>query len=112
MAMTMFWKEIMGLWQLRARLATSSQEDGRWFLTYSDDEDEDDPCNGSDDDTSNCDDDSDDDGDDDGYDDDTFARVPRAWKAPEELSAVVAVYWSLVAFLDKAGDHMLVWLRW
>ena len=95
MAMTMFWKEIMGLWQLRARLATSSQEDGRWFLTYSDDEDEDDPCNGSDDDTSNGDDDN-----------DTFARVPRAWKAPEELSAVVAVYWSLVAFLDKAGDHI------
>ena len=98
MAMTMFWKEIMGLWQLRARLATSSQEDGRWFLTY---EDEDDPCNGSDDDTSICDDDDDDDD-----DDDTFARVPRAWKAPEELSAVVAVYWSLVAFLDKAGDHI------
>ena len=48
--MTMFWKEIMGLWQLRACLATSSQEDGRWFLTYSDDDD--DPCNGSDDDTS------------------------------------------------------------
>ena len=95
MAMTMFLKEIMGLWQLRARLATSSQEDGRWFLTYSDDDDdEDDPYNGSDDDTSN------------GDDDDTFARVPRAWKAPEELSAVVAVYWSLVAFLDKAGNHM------
>ena len=73
--MSMFWKEIMGLWQLRARLATSSQEDGRWFLTYSDDdEDEDDPCKGSDDETSNC--------DDDGDDDDTFARVPRAWKAP------------------------------
>ena len=90
----MFWKEIMGLWQLRARLATSSQEDSRWFLTYSDDN-EDDPGNGSDDDTSNGDDDN-----------DTFARVPRAWKAPEELSAVVAVYWSLVAFLDKAGDHI------
>ena len=102
--MAMFWKEIMRLWQLRARLATSSQEDGRWFLTYSDDDEEDDPCNGSDDDTSN--------GDDDGDDDDTFARVPRAWKAPEELSAVVAVYWSLVAFLDKAGDNMLVLLRW
>ena len=73
-----------------------SQEAGRWFLTYSDDEDEeDDLCNDSDDDTSNGDDDN-----------DTFARVPRAWKAPEELSAVVAVYWSLVAFLDKAGDHM------
>ena len=46
--MSMFWKEIMGLWQLRARLATSSQEDGRWFLTYSDEDEEDDPCNGSD----------------------------------------------------------------
>ena len=49
--------------------------------------------------------DHDDDGDDDDDDDDgTFTRVAGAGEAPEILGAMVAVYWGLVALLDKAAD--------
>ena len=43
-----------------------------------------------------------------GHDDDdvdgTFTRVAGAGEAPEILGAMVAVYWGLVALLDKAAD--------